>query len=81
MSSDWDDPLGSLRWHWGSAYVIGHYGGSAWVAQRRDTRETLRDQTPMGLRDRIIKDYAERPVSRDLPGCPAHWLQVYGPES
>jgi hypothetical protein len=70
VSSDWDDPLGALQWHWGSAYVISHHGGSAWVAQRRDTRQTLRSETPLGLRDKIIADYAARPVSRDLPAQP-----------
>ena len=67
-SSDWDDPLGALQWHWGSAYVISSHGGGLWIAQRRDTRETLRAGTPLGLRDKIIADYTARPVSRDLPG-------------
>ena len=67
MSSDWDDPLGALQWHWGSAYAICHRGGGLWIARRRDTRETLRAETPLGLRDKIIADYTARPVSRDLP--------------
>ena len=37
-----------------------------WLAQRRDNREMLSDQTPLGLRDRILADYTARPVSRDV---------------
>jgi len=65
MGSDWDDPLGALRWHWGGAYVICHPAPDTWIAQRRDTDETLRATTPLGLRDKIIADYAARPVSRE----------------
>jgi hypothetical protein len=61
---DWDEPLNALRWHWGSAYVISRPAPDAWIAQRRDSRETLRDQTPLGLRSKIIADYTARPVSR-----------------
>jgi hypothetical protein len=68
VSSEWDDPLGALQWHWGSAYIISCHGAGLWIAQRRDTRETLRAETPLGLRDKIIADYTARPVSRDLPG-------------
>ena len=70
MSGGWDDPLGALQWHWGSAYVISGQGGGLWIAQRRDTRETLRAETPLGLRDKIIADYTACPVSRDLPAQP-----------
>lgn len=70
MSSDWDDPLGALRWHWGSAYTICNPQASVWLAIRRDDHTTLRDGTPFGLRDRIVADYTARPVSRDLPGQP-----------
>jgi hypothetical protein len=68
VSSGWNDPLGALMWHWGSAYIIGCHGAGLWIAQRRDTRETLRAETPLGLRDKIIADYTTRPVPRDLPG-------------
>jgi len=68
VSSDWDEPLDALRWHWGSAYIISCHGTGLWIAQRRDTRETLRGGTPLGLRDKIIANYTARPVSRDLPG-------------
>ena len=71
MSIDWDDPLGALQWHWGSAYVISCHRADLWMARRRDTRETLRAETPLGLRDMIIADYTARPVSRDLPGLPS----------
>ena len=67
MSSHWDDPLGALQWHWDSAYIISCHGTGLWIAQRRDTRETLSAETPLGLRDKIIADYTARPVSRDLP--------------
>jgi hypothetical protein len=68
VSSGWDDPLGALQWHWGSAYIISCHGAGFWIAQRRDTRETLRAETPLGLRDEIIADYTARPVHRELPG-------------
>jgi len=53
-------PLGDLRWHWGSAYIINCLGLGKWVAERRDTHETLRDETPLGLREQIIADYGRR---------------------
>ena len=70
MSSGWDDPMGALIWHWGSAYAICNPEPGVWLAIRRDDHQTLRDGTPLGLRDRIIEDYTSRPVSRDLPGQP-----------
>jgi len=39
-----------------------------WVAQRRDTHETLRDETPLGLREQIIADYGRRRVPRTSSG-------------
>ena len=71
MSSDWDEPLQALRWHWGEAYIINCLGLGAWMAERRDTHETLRAGTPLGLREHIIADYAARPVPRCPPGQPA----------
>ena len=71
MNSDWDEPLDALRWHWGSAYIINCPGAGRWIAERRDTHETLRADTPLGLRDKIIADYTANPVRRDLPGQPA----------
>jgi len=68
MGSDWDQPLSALRWHWGEAYIINCHGLGRWTAERRDTHETLRDQTPLGLRAKIIADYSARRVSRSLPG-------------
>jgi hypothetical protein len=64
MGSDWDEPLIALRWHWGEAYIICHPEPDVWTAQRRDTRETLRDFTPVGLRDQVIRDYTARSVKR-----------------
>jgi hypothetical protein len=66
MGSDWDEPLSALRWHWGEAYVISHPEPDVWMAQRRDTYETLRDVTALGLRDQIIRDYTARSVKRGL---------------
>ena len=70
MNGDWSDPLTALRWHWGEAYVINCLGAGRWTAERRDTHQILRDQTPLALRDQIIADYAARKVSRSLPGQP-----------
>jgi hypothetical protein len=63
MGSDGDEPLSALRWHWGEAY-ISHPEPDVWMAQRRDIGETLRDVTPLGLRDQIIPDYTARSVKR-----------------
>lgn len=63
---DFSQGLNELCFHWGSAYLIQHPAADVWVAQRRDTRETLRDMTPLGLRDKIVADYTARPVPRAL---------------
>jgi hypothetical protein len=68
MMSDWAGPLDALRWHWGDAYLISFFEPDAWVAQRKDNRETLRADTPADLRDLILADYTARPVPRQLPG-------------
>jgi hypothetical protein len=62
------DELEALRWHWGSAYIIQCCGPDAWLAQRRDTRKTLRADSAEQLRDKIVADHTANPVSRDLPG-------------
>ena len=67
-----DEPLGALRWHWGDAYAVCHPPTDTWIAQRRDTRETLKATTPEGLRDKIIADYLARPVSREERADPPH---------
>ncbi len=76
--ADWDADLAELRFHWSGAYIISCAGLGRWTAERRDTRETLRSDTPLGLRDLIIADYTARPVSRAVapgtdrpqaPGC------------
>ncbi len=64
MSSEWDEPLSALRWHWGDAYQIANPEPDLWIAVRRDTRETLRSDTPLSLRDAIIADYSAKPVPR-----------------
>jgi hypothetical protein len=58
--------LDDLRWHWGEAYLIHHLGPDVWVAQRRDSRQTIGAQDPETLRERIKADYAVRPVSRPV---------------
>jgi hypothetical protein len=64
MASDWDDPIGALVWHWGEAYIIANPRPDVWLAERRDDHSTLRASTPLGLREKIIGDYAARPVPR-----------------
>ena len=59
-----DRDLNDLRWHWGSAYLIHNPEPDVWIAQRRDNRDTIRAGTPGELRDRIVEDYAARPVPR-----------------
>ncbi len=63
-ANECDQPLEALRWHWGSAYIVSNPEIGVWVAQRRDDRETLRADTPMGLRDKIIENYCARGVPR-----------------
>ncbi len=65
---DWERPLDELRWHWGDAYLISFYEPDKWVAQRRDSRDTLTADNPADLRDRITADYTARPVPRQLAG-------------
>jgi hypothetical protein len=60
--------LASLRWHWSGAYLICHPGLHVWVAQRRDTRETLRAGSSEALREAILADYFSHPVPRRLRG-------------
>jgi hypothetical protein len=61
----WDeDELAELHHHWGGAYNIARLGPGTWVAQRRDSRETLGAKTAAGLLERIRADYLARPVSR-----------------
>lgn len=65
----WDEvALESLAWHWGDAYAVSCLEPGVWLAQRRDTRETLRAASPEELRDVILADYTARPVSRELEG-------------
>jgi hypothetical protein len=58
-------PLGELRWHWGSAYVIDGTLGR-WFAERRDDGHTLTAGDPAKLRLAIIDDYFRKPVPRYL---------------
>ena len=58
--------LKSLRWGWGSAYIVDRLGPGAWIAQRRDDHTTLRTESAPELRDLIMADYAARPVPRDV---------------
>jgi hypothetical protein len=69
MGSDRDEPLDDLRWHWGDAYLIHHLGPDTWVAQRRDSRQTLGAEDPETLRERIKADYAAHPVGRRIAGA------------
>jgi hypothetical protein len=65
---DWDGPLDELRWHWGDAYLIHFFGPGKWVAQRRDSHETMSADSPVTLREKITADYNARPVSRQFDG-------------
>ena len=67
MSSDHDGPLDELRWHWGEAYLIQCISGR-WVAQRRDSHETMSADSPVTLREKITADYSARPVGRQFDG-------------
>jgi hypothetical protein len=68
VSSDWDRRLDDLRWHWGDAYLIHFFGPDKWVAQRRDSHETMSADNPVDLREKITVDYNARPVSRQFDG-------------
>jgi hypothetical protein len=66
-ADDCAEALDDLRWHWGEAYLIHCLELGTWVAQRRDSRETLGAESPETLRDKIIADYARCKVPRSLP--------------
>jgi len=65
---EYTEPLAELRHHYGSAYIIEHPEPDVWIAQRRDTRETLRADSHGEPLDRIRDDYAAHPVSRRIAG-------------
>lgn len=58
------DELEPLVWGWGEAYAITSPEPGVWLAQRLDTRETLRAESAEELRDAIKADYFARPVPR-----------------
>lgn len=65
MGSDWAEPdLADLQHHWGSAYMISHPQPDVWLAQRRDTYESLKAEEPTGLLRLIRQDYFRKPVPR-----------------
>ncbi len=69
-TSDWEEPLDDLRWHYGEAYLIEYFPGpDRWVAQRRDSHATISTGSPDGLLDLIRADYAAHPVPRDPRPC------------
>ena len=59
-----DYDLAELQHHWGTAYAISHPEPDLWLAQRRDTRETLRTESADQLYRVILADYSARPVPR-----------------
>ena len=61
--------VGDLQWHWGSAYLIASPMPGIWLAQRRDTHQTLKAEDPEALRQLIYQDYFKHPVPR--PAVPA----------
>lgn len=66
---EYTDLLAELRHHYGSAYLISHPEPDVWLAQRRDTRETLRAESASELLEKIRADYAAHPVSRRIAGA------------
>jgi len=65
-TAGWEGPLDDLRWHWGDAYLIHYFAGGKWVAQRRDSHETMSAPDPGRLLDLIREDYAAHPVGRHV---------------
>jgi hypothetical protein len=59
-----DYELAELHHHWGEAYLITHPEPDLWIAQRRDTRETLRAASADELYRAILADYSRKPVPR-----------------
>jgi hypothetical protein len=67
----WDEAaLESLRYNWGDAYAVSRPDPDTWLAQRLDTRETLRAADPDGLARLILADYTARPVPRSTAPAP-----------
>ena len=58
------EQLAELDWHWGEAYRISHPAADVWVAQRRDSNDSLKATTPNGLHHSIVADYHARTVPR-----------------
>jgi hypothetical protein len=71
-----------LRWHWGEAYRIHFFEPDNWMAQRRDTWESLTADNPLDLRNAIVADYRAKPVGRLVPVTPppAGWMPRLVPE-
>jgi hypothetical protein len=71
-----------LRWHWGEAYRIHFFEPDRWMAQRRDTWESLTAESPLNLRDAIVADYRNKPVGRFVSSGPppARWMPRLVPE-
>lgn len=59
-----DYDLAELCHHWGEAYAITHPEPDLWLAQRRDSRETVRAASAEKLYEAISADYARKPVPR-----------------
>jgi hypothetical protein len=64
-ASDWT--LGSLRYHWGSAYEITSTGPQAWHARRRDGMGEIHADSARSLVTGIRIDYSTNPMPRQ-PG-------------
>ena len=59
------DALADLQFNWGSAYAIAGTAG-CWVARRRDNGRLINAASPCQLRERMIADYQDRPVPREV---------------
>ena len=66
----------------GEAVRIHFFEPDQWVAQRRDTWASLTASTPLDLRDKIVADYAAKPVGRHGPTTPppADWIPRLHPD-
>jgi hypothetical protein len=59
-----DDDLAYLRFAYDGAYSVQHPQPDMWIAERLDTRETLKAETADGLLGLIRADYFARPIPR-----------------
>ncbi len=59
------EALASLQFHWGSAYAIAG-AANCWIARRKDNGRLINASGPDGLRELLIADYGNQPISREV---------------